>query len=229
MSRFALLGIALGFLGAASGCLDEHLQRDSASTRNKPVETPEMPEASVAVAARVDQIGRELIAANPFLGVDPVFHTIGIPQPMIMHPDLHGVMVSEGLVKKCNSDAELAAVLASELGQMAAEKKTASQLRLPERPPPVPTITGGNMMANGIDSDQVQLAELARFEKKYRDPTAKAERIADGRDVAAEVLQAAGYSPKELKTVDPLLRAAEKNRTLAPGFNKQSPPPQWSP
>lgn len=129
MSRLAILGTALVGL-ASAGCLDEMLNRSGEIPGiGKPIDTPKLPEASIATAARVDQVGRELLAANPFIGVDPTFHTVALPEPAIGHPDFGGVVVTEGLVNRCKTDAELIAVLATELGQMSAEKRLVERVR----------------------------------------------------------------------------------------------------
>jgi hypothetical protein len=129
MSRLAILGTACVGL-ASAGCLDEMLNRTGEIPGiGKPIEPPKLPEASLATAARVDQVGRELLAANPFLGVDPTFHTVAHPDPAIGHPDFGGVVVTEGLVNRCKTDAELMAVLATELGQMSAEKRLVDRVR----------------------------------------------------------------------------------------------------
>ncbi len=129
MARLATLGVA--FVGLACvGCLDTLLNRSGEIPGvGKPIDTPKLPEASLATAARVDQVGRELLAANPFIGVDPTFHTVALPDPAIGHPDFGGVVVTEGLVNRCKTDAELAAVLATELGQMSAEKRLVDRVR----------------------------------------------------------------------------------------------------
>ncbi|MGL6097183.1 MAG: M48 family metalloprotease [Fimbriiglobus sp.] len=229
MTRWTHACFASAVTAIGAGCLDEHTVREWTDPVGTPVKTPEVSEASLDVAARVDQVGRELVAASPFLGVDPTFHTAGIREPFLGHPDPNGLVVSEGLVKKCKSDAELAAVLASELGKMAAEKQTAGRLRKPEPPPPLPTPGGDNNQFEGISSDMNQLAERANFEKKFGKPAERAELAADARQTAAEVLRAAGYRESALAAVEPLLKEAAANRKVAPTFAPKPPPPRWSP
>src|SRR5687768_2038812 len=78
--------------------------------------------ASQEVSLRVDKIGRDVLTANPQIGLKPLFATIGAPQPEVFHVDNRLVYVTEGLVKQCRSEAELAAVLSAELGKMVAER-----------------------------------------------------------------------------------------------------------
>ncbi len=85
--------------------------------------------ASKEVSLRVDKVGRELLTANSQIGVRPLFGTIGSEQPEVFHLETNLIYVTEGLVKKCRSDADLAAVLAAELGKMVAEREAAHQSR----------------------------------------------------------------------------------------------------
>lgn len=114
---------------AGEGCIEGFTRGESRQFVNEPVSTPALPQESVAIAARVDRVGRELLDAVPFFPVDPTFHTVALQDLILAHPDLNGVFVSEGVVGRCRSDGELAAILATELGQMAAEKRTADRLR----------------------------------------------------------------------------------------------------
>src|SRR5207237_1039878 len=99
-------------------------------------------------AARVDIVGRRIIAANPQVGAKPMFATIGAPEPEIFHRGTSDVYVTEGLVKQCSTDGQLAAILCSELGKVVAEREALSppRTRRPERTPPadVPIGNAGN-------------------------------------------------------------------------------------
>jgi hypothetical protein len=195
-SCFAALSVSLIFV--ATGCLDEFTD-DRTALRNKPIETPKLPEASVAVAARVDMVGRELVGATPFFPVDPTFHTAAVSEPFVTHPDLKGVIVSEGLVKRCKSDAELASVLAHELGQMAAEKRTADRIR------------------------PASYSEVSNDRRPADGPTP------DARSTAVELLVAAGYSEKDLDAARPILEEAAANQKVASGIGPRRTVPRWSP
>ena len=105
----------------AAGCLDADKPRGGLN--NVPVDTSKANAAPTEMAARVDQVGRQLVGTNPFLGFEPTFHTLGQTEPEICHPDSGGVFVTAGLVERCRGDAELAAVLATELAIMRAEKR----------------------------------------------------------------------------------------------------------
>ncbi|HZT79646.1 MAG TPA: M48 family metalloprotease, partial [Gemmataceae bacterium] len=80
--------------------------------------TPGTPET----ARRVAEVGQKVVLANPQVGMRPIFQTTGTPQPEVFHKGTGQVVISEGLVKQCRTDGELAAVLALELGKMVAER-----------------------------------------------------------------------------------------------------------
>lgn len=217
----------VGLLGAVAavgltGCLEEEVARTG--FRNQPVDVPATRKASVAVAARVDQVGRQLVAQNPFLGVEPTFHTIALREPEIHHPDLNGVFVTEGLVAQCPTDAELAAVLATELARMSAEQRTTDRLRRPDPLQPLP-----DAGSTGPGSDPTQLAVQAVFDGKPARTSRDRKANEDPRAMTEEILRSAGFDLKALDTVEPLLQAARKNHTVADGFGGRGNKPRWSP
>ena len=93
-----------------------------------------MPKADLALCGRVETIGRKIIAQNTFTGIEPLFHTVGVPEAVLFHRGAEELIISEGLVKQCRNDSELAAVLSSELAQMMNEKKTARRVGRTEIP-----------------------------------------------------------------------------------------------
>src|SRR5262249_48635777 len=66
--------------------------------------------AAVETAARVDTLGRMILAANPQIGIKPLFVTIGAPQVEMFHRGTAELTVTEGLVHQCGSDGQLAAL-----------------------------------------------------------------------------------------------------------------------
>lgn len=218
----ALVVLAMTTL-ALTGCADTNASLFGGNVQGRPIETPELPPAAIDLAARVDQVGRELLAASPFLGVDPIFQTVSMPEPVLFHPNPNIVIISDGLVKRCTNDDALAAVLAAELGQMAAERKVANRNELP--PLPVNLPDGANQNAGGISSDQTHLAELAMYEKKYR----RGGPAVNGQELAKDVLRSAGRPDSQLATVEGLVQSARANQTRLPGFLPPSQAPRWSP
>src|SRR5262249_46184611 len=89
-----------------------------------PVSRANYPAAPLESAARVDTVGMQLLAANKEIGLQPQFRTIGAPQPEIFHYGTSNVLITDGLVKQCATDGQLAAVLARELAKMVTERET---------------------------------------------------------------------------------------------------------
>src|SRR5205823_3745186 len=82
------------------------------------------PSSSATLAVKVDEIGQRLLTCNPKLGMVPLFLTIGSPQPEMFHQGTVAVYITEGLVRQCKNEAELAALLSVELGRMVSERET---------------------------------------------------------------------------------------------------------
>src|SRR5262245_41303759 len=102
---------------AAAGCFsfDEPRTDDFFIRAQSPKAPPTLSPGSTEAAARVDTIGRGILAANPTIGAKPLFRTIGAPRPEIFHRGTEDVYVTEGLVRLCETDGQLAAVLCAEL------------------------------------------------------------------------------------------------------------------
>lgn len=212
----------------AAGCFRGELFHTANGLTSKTIDTPAVREASEATAARVYQVGRQVMAANLFTGIDPSFQTLGHPEPMIFHRDLYGVFITDSLADRCKTDTELAAVLCSELGKMVAERRNAARMGFSEPLPNIDVANSGE--AGGIPADQVRLAELGMLEKKS--PKAEADRLrnqmTDPQRIAAELMKTAGFDAKELDAVAPLLRSANKDRQLLKQLGGPAAAPKWS-
>jgi hypothetical protein len=167
--------------------------------------------ASTEAAARVDLMGRKILAANPQMGVKPQFRTIGAPQTEVFHFGLTEVNITEGLVKQCQTDGQLAAVLSMELGKMISEREALAspQTRVPDREPPMEVRIG-----NDSASDLTHLAELARYDKERRRPSVPPPPPPDPKLLARTYLAKAGFAEKELDDAASLFQAAQANNTL---------------
>jgi hypothetical protein len=175
-------------------------------TSQKP---PEGKPPSLAVASRVDQVGRAVVAANPFTGLDVGFQVIGRAEPLIAHRDRHGIFISEGLVDRCQTDGELAAVICLELGKMMAEERTLARMGYSARAEvPVPDAMG----ANDLAGDPVRLAEAVQ--KHGTAQKASSSSASDPQAIAAELLKTAGHDVKLLETVKPYLKDANADKDL---------------
>ncbi len=170
--------------------------------------------ASTEVAARVDMVGRNLVAANPQTGVRPLFRTIGSPEPEIFHRGTTEIYISEGLAKQCATDAQLTAVLSHELGKLVSEREALAgpRARQSQAAPP-PDVPVGNLDGSFSGAaDQTRLAELARYKPSaYRGP---APPPPDPEELAKVYLHRAGVPLEELQAVAPWLKAAAVNSTL---------------
>jgi predicted Zn-dependent protease len=157
-----------------------------------------------------------------------LFATIGVPQLEVFHVDTGLIYVTEGLVKQCKSDAELAAVLAIELGKMIAEReaRTSADVRSSEKMAPIRVGIGNN--AQGRESDMTAMAELGRFENTNPKSTPRLPRP-DPMKLARGYLEKAGYKGSELDAVGPLLQEADKNVTLERHFKGAMPQSPWTP
>lgn len=222
-------------LAAAGGCFADD---QTALVPDRPLAAPPAPPlvqtnfapATTEVAARVDGLGRHLLAANrEQLGVRPLFRTVGAPQPEIFHRNTAEIYVSEGLVKQCKSDAQLAALLCLELGKMVAEREALAgpRARQTNQEPP-PNVPVGNDNGGFFGPpDLTRQAELAKYKPPARrepPPTPP-----DPEVLARNYLQKAGFAPAELDGALPLLKVGNGSATL----EKQllvppAAPPQWT-
>jgi hypothetical protein len=176
---------------------------------------PNFAPATSDVGLRVDAVSRKLLAANAQTGLKPMFATVGSPAPEMFHPDQSMVYVTEGLVRQCKSEAELAAVLAFELGRMVSEREAAAsrdaRTTEPRLPMPLPIGNQGDSYA----ADPSYYFEMARFEKEHpRSARTKILPPPDPRLIAGTLLEQAGYHKTDLDAVTPILRSAEKNFIL---------------
>lgn len=242
MVRLAPLAL-LPLLGL-TGCLALEMERESLPlVKSAPAARLMRPERLVSTSPamkesseRVVQVGQRLILANPQVGLRPLFITVGVPNPEIFHKgsSLGGcqVVVSEGLVRLCPSDAELAAVLALELGKIVTEREALASpaARLGNvRLPPGEAI-GPDSGGTFGSSDGTRMMELAHYEARRRERAAKSG-PPDPKALARMYLAKAKYEPATLDKVQPLLRKAEDHFELEKtiGLTVLPPPPPSSP
>jgi hypothetical protein len=184
-----------------------------------------MPKADLATAERVETIGRKIIAQNTFTGIDPLFHTVGVPEPVLFHRGAEELFVSEGLVKLCKTDGELAAVLCSELSQMVTEKKSARRVGADRDSFPevgIPTNSGG---AGGTPDDPGRAAERAFLEKQRI--TNPGRGVVEPGKVADDLMRGAGYDSADLDRVAPILKQSERGLAIKKQMSGSAPAPRW--
>jgi hypothetical protein len=214
MRRFELVGMSLIVVGLG-GCIGEdgrglfhYGDHQNIPSRDK------LPPAPVQESTRVDSLGRQILAANPDIGVRPMFIAIGTPNVSAFHRGTTELYVSSGLVNKCATDAELAAVLCAELGKMVADAQPSGPARGPidRAPPYAPRISGDN------DADRTRLAEQAYHEQQNRRrPDAGPTAAPDANILAVSYLTKTGYTSDDMTRVGPLLQQAARD----PVFERQ--------
>lgn len=189
-------------------------------TSSPPVGRVSYTPATVESAARVDQLGQKIVMANKPAGVRAVhFMTVGSPQPMLLHRGTDQILISEGLVRRCATDGQLAALLAYELARLVAERESlaAAGVRQPNREPP-PDVRIGNDNAGSFGpADMTRQAELARFQPPGQHEPTKPITPPEPRTLADAYLKNAGFAPGELEAVAALLQSGDS----APGLQKQ--------
>lgn len=174
--------------------------------------------ASEAVNMRVDEAGRKLVAANPQASLKPEFKVIGSAEPEMFHID-QVVYLTDGLVQQCAGEAELTAVLASELGKVVSDREAAvaQAARSAVPPPPSPMPVGS--MGMSYASDPGYYFEIAKYEQEHpRAVRNKSIPPPDPRAVARVLLTNAGLQATELDAVAAILRSAEQHRAVQNQF-----------
>jgi len=214
----------------ACGCTGDNSKPGMAafaSNRNVTNKPPEnLPAASLAASTRVDSLGRQILAANPDIGVRPLFITIGVADLTVFHSGDTHLFISEGVVNKCKvdgaGDPELAAVICSELGRMVAEaqQQKASREPMNRELPYQPRVGSGTV--GSTDPTFTQQAELGLWEKDNpRTRTvSSAPGTRDPKELARCYLTKAGFGADQLDKIAPVLRIAEAN----PIYEKQLAP-----
>lgn len=226
------------------GCLSEEEQSTLVSPNpfvgEMPVAGParartSFTEPSIETAARVDSLGRKILAANPQIGLRPLFRVIGAPQPEVFHQGQGSLVVTDGLVKQCQTEGELAAVLCHELGKMVSEREALAGpgALTPGKLPPIQVPVGVDSRGSFGSPDGTQLAELAKYSRTPRGtPRAGSSPLPpDPRKLAGCYLTKAGFTANDLEAATPLLQAAEKNsaweKQLSP-TSQAAPARPWS-
>jgi hypothetical protein len=172
---------------------------------------PTLPQASLENAARVDQMGTRIMASNRQLGLRPYFHTIGSPQPELFHRGLTDVYITEGLIKRCTTDGQLASLLSLELGRMVGEREALAtpQVRLPEKTPPMEVVPGNDYAGAAGPAEMLHRAEVGKYEQERRERIVAAHTPPDPQILAKEILVKSGFAATEFDAALPLLKDAE--------------------
>jgi hypothetical protein len=168
------------------------------------------PAATTEAAVTVGRVGLKVVSANPSLGLQPRFITIGGESaPLeLFHTGDADVFITETLARKCKTEGELAALLSTELGRIVSERSTIRLNEEVDRGPP-PAVDIGNDHGGSFGAaDGTRMMELAKYERKRA--LAREQAAPPAPDVLARAfLQKTGYNPADLDAVSPLLRATE--------------------
>lgn len=186
---------------------------------SKPIETPTPTPASEAIAARVNEVGRKLLIATPFAGIEPSFQVVGHKDPIICHRDHFGVFISDSLAERCVSEEELAGVLASELASMIAERRNLIRMGVPEPTAPKPQAEGENAV---LPATAVAASDAKAHEAKLRGLST------EPKVIAADLLKDAGYPASAQHAAETHLKKANRNRALVKQLAGPAADPKWS-
>lgn len=169
---------------------------------------PKAPPQVIAARQRVEKISAQILQQNPNLGVKPVWVIINDEQPVLIRQEYNQVLLSLGLVNRCTTDGQLAAVLSTQIGTMYAAKKASIQQStrgINREPPPHVDFTRQNGSMG--DSDQYYKAEIATMGLDKRRPAAV--QPVEPLIVARQVLVQSGYSEQDLDAMLPLLQSIQ--------------------
>jgi hypothetical protein len=212
------LFLCVGCLGDGSGPqLVEGNPFKAPGIEQRQVEVPrDTPQARATeeVALRVSQLGRKILDANPEIGLHPRFTTVGAPHLEIFHRSTREVWITEGLVRACKTEGQLAAVLCLELGKMVSEREALAQprTRQPTLEPPPEVPVGNDSGGRFGAADGTRLLELARYDRPRRKkgfvPPPSPEVLAE------RYLVGVGHDAKELESIKTIARQASRNSTL---------------
>jgi hypothetical protein len=183
--------------------------------------------ATAEAATRVALVGQKLVAANPQVGLHPLFRTIGAAPPEVFHRGTGELLITEGLVKQC-TEGQLVAVLAQELGKMASEREAqdGAQADAPEREPPPALFIGADATSSRGPADLTRQAELAPYERDRKRRFSSAPQPPDDPEaLGRSLLLKAGYADADLQAAKPLLKAAAENMTLEKQLTAPAAPP----
>src|SRR5262249_12369885 len=149
-------------------------------------------------------IAQKVVKDNREVTQRTLFATYGTSKLELFHSNNAMIHITEGLVKRCQGDGQLAALLCLELAKMINEREALAspRMRYAEQPPPVDVPIGNGAQLGGFDP--VRQAELARFEKKRQDlQLQKRLPPPDPHKLARIYLERAGFNPAELDAIQP--------------------------
>ncbi len=217
MNRRAAIQMALGSacLGSFTGCLTDLRFWDA-----KPAE-PKVTPASIEVARRVDELVKRIVDQNTFTGIEPIVRVLGVPESVLFHRGNSEVFISEGLVKKCKTEPELAAVLCSELGKMMAQKRAGITVGRDRDSIPDIALPGGSS-----DTSRVREAEMALQQKRIDEKREQDE--SEASQLSKQLLKGAGFNPAEFDSVQGMVRQSSRGDAIKKQMAGTAAAPTWN-
>ncbi|MBP3959801.1 hypothetical protein J8F10_31525 [Gemmata sp. G18] len=228
MNRFAALVAGIALL-SSTGCMHdgEWSVSKALGWDDEPSFDPKNPpKASLPTAERVEVLGRKIIVQNTFTGIEPLIFTVGVKESVLFHRGTEQLYISEGLVNKCKTDAELAAVLCAELGQMVAEKRAAKSVGRDVDPIKDAGFGGSPVLGGGTPVDAGQQANLAFHEKRFPRGNRGVD-AADASQAARDLLKGSGFDPADLERVEPLLKQSDRGEKIRKQMGSSAAAPDW--
>jgi hypothetical protein len=191
-----------------------------------PINPSQQAPATKEAQLQVDIVGQKLLAANRQTGLHCMFCAIGTPSngvatSEVFHRGTEVLFITETLVRKCQGEGQLAAVLAYEMGRMIAEREAlaAPHARRPERLPPLQSRIGNDGGGASGPADMVNQAELVKFDQDRVPASSAPTRLPDPMVLAQLYLEKAKYQKTDLDAIAPLLKDARVNDTFERQFN----------
>jgi hypothetical protein len=180
--------------------------------------------ATEEAAKRALTMGQKVLAANPQLGTRPLIFTIGGPEPEIFHTGSGQIFLTEGLVRQCSTDGQLAAVLCHELAKVAADREelVGAALKAPDHGEPDVGHPGHDYRPGFGGADGLRLTDLAKDDQEKR---RRAVAAPEPEPLARQYLRKAGYADADFDAAAPLLRAATTSEKFKPFITTSSATP----
>lgn len=178
------------------------------------VAVPAGPPVGMSASAeqgRVQAISQRLYQANPWVKLKPLWLVRPGDTPGVAPQGDQYVVISENLVRSA-SDGQLAAVMALQLGDLAANRQKAiAEARRGQRrvsTPPDYYQQGNAADQTSSSIRDLELADIAKQRREPRDPRQREqqETQVDPANYSRQILVQAGFSPQELDAAAPLLQ-----------------------
>lgn len=207
---------------AAAGCVLDGSKPLGQSLSGVPIATPGAVQAapeSIKTAERVQALGDRIIELNPFTGLTPLFHTLGVSDPILFHRGPDELFISDGLVASCKTEAQLAAVLCSELGCMMAEKRSAKRVGVELE-----------SVRDTAEPSALGEGEVASSDSQPPKPAKPhAANAGNAAEFAKEILSGAGFDTAELAKAQSRLANVKRTSPLGRQIAGPAPAPRWQP